>query len=332
VLRTPEASRAGSLRTALGRLSFVLDAAACAVGSAAVPSYPGGSRPTSSVVLRGERAEGSGECVAWTAAAHAAFSTRVTGLGTGRWTLDEWASRLASTFTDPYERAALEAAAIDLALRQSRTTLFAVAEAAPAPVRYVVSFERVADPVARARIEAPGIELKIDVDPGWSDAVWSALARRGGIPVLDFKLSGESADHERAQRALPEALLEDPLGDAASWSARLRTRLTFDGVVTSAAVLDSLPVQPAAVNLKPARMGGVLEALEAARWCSTRGIAVYFGGMFEVGAGRRQLQALASLLCPDAPNDVAPIGRDGLVAPRPDRLRCDPDAPGYGAA
>jgi hypothetical protein len=29
--------------------------------------------------------------------------------------------------------------------------------------------------------------------------------------------------------------------------------------------------------------------------------------MFEVGVGRRQLRDLASILCPDAPNDLAPI-------------------------
>jgi hypothetical protein len=29
--------------------------------------------------------------------------------------------------------------------------------------------------------------------------------------------------------------------------------------------------------------------------------------MFEVGVGRRQLRALASVLCPDGPNDLSPI-------------------------
>jgi hypothetical protein len=34
---------------------------------------------------------------------------------------------------------------------------------------------------------------------------------------------------------------------------------------------------------------------------------VYVGGMFEIGVGRRQLRDLASVLCPDAPNDLAPV-------------------------
>jgi hypothetical protein len=40
--------------------------------------------------------------------------------------------------------------------------------------------------------------------------------------------------------------------------------------------------------------------------CAERGIAIYGGGQFELGPGRGQIQYLASLFHPDAPNDVAP--------------------------
>src|SRR5205085_5021899 len=90
----------------------------------------------------------------------------------------------------------------------------------------------------------------------------------------------------------------------------------FDAPVTSAAALDALPARPVAVNLKPARMGGVLELLACAVRSAESGIGVYVGGMFEVGPGRAQLAALASLLCPDAPNDVAPL----VSGERPTRL------------
>jgi L-alanine-DL-glutamate epimerase-like enolase superfamily enzyme len=86
---------------------------------------------------------------------------------------------------------------------------------------------------------------------------------------------------------------------------------------------------PAAVNVKPARIGGVLEALDVVAACAARGIAVYFGGMFEVGVGRAQLQALAALLCPDAPNDVAPIAVGETPAPRPPRLVVPDDGIGF---
>ena len=303
---TPEA--------ALAALPVVVDDAECRVGAVRVPSYPGGVRPTSEVRL----GDGRGECVAWTAEAHEAFRARMAGVPRGRWArLGEWAEAMRARFTDPYERAALEAAAIDLALRQAGTNLFALAGVTPRAVRYVVSYGGLRDPMSEVE---PGVELKLDVDPAWDSGTFAALRR---VAVLDFKGTGNPADHERAHRAVPEALIEDAL--AGPWSASLSTRLSFDAPVTSAHALDALPVRPAAVNLKPARMGGVLEALACAERCTREGIAVYIGGMFEVGVGRQQLRALAALLCPDAPNDVAP-----LVPPeRPPRLAVDAPAPGF---
>ena len=306
---TPEA--------ALAALPVVVDDVECRVDAVRVPSYPGGVRPTSEVRL----GDGRGECVAWTAEAHAALRGRMGLVPRGRWAhLGDWAAAMRERFTDPYERAALEAAAIDLALRQAGANLRTLLGAASKPVRYVVSFERVADPVARARAEAPGIALKIDADPGWSDDTYAGLAALGRVAVLDFKGAG---DTERAHRALPQALIEDP--GSGSWSESLARRLSFDAAVTSAAALDALPARPAAVNLKPARMGGVLEALACATRCAAEGIAVYMGGMFEVGVGRTQLRALAALLCPDGPNDIAPL----LETVRPARLPVDGTAPGF---
>jgi hypothetical protein len=81
------------------------------------------------------------------------------------------------------------------------------------------------------------------------------------------------------------------------------------------------------VNVKPARMGSVLEALTCLARCAAEGIPTYMGGMFEVGIGRAQLRALAALACPDGPNDVAPlVGEPGRTA----RLGVDEDAPGFG--
>ena len=42
--------------------------------------------------------------------------------------------------------------------------------------------------------------------------------------------------------------------------------------------------------------------------CEQHGIALYGGGQYELGPGRAQIQLLASLFHPDAPNDVAPDG------------------------
>jgi hypothetical protein len=47
--------------------------------------------------------------------------------------------------------------------------------------------------------------------------------------------------------------------------------------------------------------------------CEGEGIALYGGGQFELGPGRAQIQLLASLFHPDAPNDVAPSGYNATV-------------------
>jgi len=320
VPRTAEAGRAGPLAAALAELRIVVEHAEVVCGTAAVRSYPGGARPTSTVVIAGRGVAGRGENVAWTAEAHARLDVGAVPRGTGR--LGEWATAIASGIREPYARAAVEAAAIDLALRQAGTNVFELADVAPAPVRYVVSFERVTDPVARARAEPGPVALKVDADPSWDDATWAALTSTGRVAVLDFKGAGRAPELERAHRALHDALLEDP-GDAA-WSGSLRRRLALDAAIVSAAALDDVVVRPVAVNLKPARMGGVLEALRCAARCADRGIAIYIGGMFEVAVGRRQLRALAAVLCPDATNDIAPLDS----AERPLRLAVE-DGPGF---
>jgi L-alanine-DL-glutamate epimerase-like enolase superfamily enzyme len=315
--------RAATLHARLGGLPVVVDDARCTADDVDVPSYPDGPRPSSTVTLRGLGVSGRGEHVGWTRAAHASFAARIANLPLSRCRsmaeVTELATRL---LAEPYDRAALEAAALDLALRQAGTSLQRLAGGGATSVRYVVSFERTADPVARAEAElaagAPG--LKVDVDPAWGEATYAALARLGRVAVLDFKRSGSPVEHERAHRHVPEALLEDPLPGREPWSAALLRRWSVDAPVTSAAALAALSPRPAALNVKPARMGGVLEALAAVAWAGARDVVPYVGGMFEVGIGRPQLRALAAVLCPDGPNDVAPIPLAGRPAERPARL------------
>ena len=317
------------LRATLASLPVVIETITGTIAPAAVPSYPGGVRPSSVVTLAGAGAVGRGEHVGWDDAAHVAFQDRLAAVPRGTWLVGEWAAAIAGAGAPPYDRAALEAAAIDLALRQRATTFLALAGATADSVRYVVSFERFADPIAVARMH-PDVSLKIDVDPAWDDATFAALAGLGRVAVLDWKGTGDTADHERAHAALPDALLEDPrAGDP--WSASVRARLSFDAPLATADDLDRLPVRPIAINLKPARMGGVLEGLTCAARCAERGIAVYVGGMFEVGVGRRQLRALAAVLSPDGPNDIAPIPLGDDAADRPRRLPVDARVPGFSA-
>jgi hypothetical protein len=72
------------------------------------------------------------------------------------------------------------------------------------------------------------------------------------------------------------------------------------------------PVRPRTVNLKPSRFGSVQALLAAYEWCEAQRIGAYGGGQYELGVGREQIQLLAAIFHPDAPNDIAPGGYDAL--------------------
>jgi hypothetical protein len=326
VPRTPDAQ---ALAARLAALPLAVDDVGGVVAPVAIATYPGGTRPSSVVTLRGHGAAGRGEHVGWTEDEHVAFRDALASVPRGRTRVEAWARAMRERVAAPYARAALEAAAIDLALRQADTNLFRLADAPAAPVRYVVSFASIDDALAHAA-RHPAIELKIDVDGAGGEARYAQLAALGRVAVLDFKLTGTAADHARARSALPSALLEDPRLVAAPWPPEVVARISFDAPVVSAAALAELPVRPAAVNVKPARMGGVFAALACIAQCTAAGIAVYLGGMFESGAGRTQLRTLAALFAPDGPNDIAPLAPGGGGPSRPLRLALDDRSPGFG--
>ena len=163
----------------------------------------------------------------------------------------------------------------------------------------------------------PQLRFKLDALDEWTDDTVAALAATGAVDVVDLKglYEGEWVDatpsaelYGRVADAFPDAWLED---------ARLneetrpvlephRDRLTWDFPIHSVADVDGLEVPPKCLNSKPSRFGSVRNLFDFYDTCEERGIEVYGGGQFELGPGRSQVQHLASLFLPDAPNDVAP--------------------------
>lgn len=284
------------------------------------PATGGGARRTSLVRLRGLGEEGCGEDVTFQGAdslVRPPDDVLFSGVATlaDAWVrldqVDLFEREPQHDVVRSYRRWAFEAAALDLALRQAHLSFAEVVGRAPRPVRFVVSPQR-----ALLR-HFSGARLKID-----------AADLEPGLPVeiVDFKGVGDKALVERARTLYPDALLEDPpflVEDA---------RVSWDIGIRSAADVTALPSRPAGINVKPARLGSLGGLLELYERCATDAIAVYGGGQDELGPGRAQIQLLAALFHPDAPNDVAPRGYNAGVPPAglPPSPLSVPTRPGFG--
>ncbi len=303
------------------------------------------TRVTTLVRLGGAGEEGLGEDVTWYTEAHdreqAAGPSRQLA---GTWTLSTFSEALA--IEEPHKRWAYESAALDLALRQAGRSLADVVGRARRPVKFVVS-PGLGDPPSaealRRRLELyPELRFKLDFASTWTDELVQELAATGSVDIVDFKAFYADQNpapplrlYSRVAAGFPEAWLEDPaLTEETGEILRPhRDRITWDAPIRSVADVEQLAFAPLTLNAKPSRFGFLRELLDFYDYCAARGIRLYGGGMFELGAGRGQIQHLASLFHPDAPNDVAPGSynerepRSGLpVSPLP----VPADEPGFG--
>jgi hypothetical protein len=293
----------------------------------------GFTRVTTTVVARGRGEAGRGEDVTYTAGDHDGFPPDLPLAGT--WTLASLAAELDRhdlfPTSDPqmdasrdYRRWAFESSALDLALRQAGRTLGEVLDRRYRPVRFVVSTRL--DPFAWLEAQ-PSLEFKLDAEADWTRATMERLAATGRVRTIDLKAyyRGTEVDlppDPELYRAIAEvfadATIEDPwLEDGCREAlSGYEGRLSFDAPIHSLADLDALPLEPGWLNIKPSRFGTLARLLECVEACGERGIRMYGGGQFELGRGREQIQALASLLYPDGPSDVAP-GEYNEGRPRP---------------
>jgi hypothetical protein len=267
------------------------------------------------VVLRGGGEEGRGEEVDYNPTIQQEFQARRSELPlAGEHTLDSF-SLLQSGQTE-YRRWALESAALDLALRQAGTPLGEAIGRTPKPLRFVVS-TRIAN-VLRWLELYPGVRFKLDPDRDWTDNVVAQLSDAGVVDTVDFKGIyrgdfGNPPDAElyaRIAAAFPDAWIEDPAltRDTSRALEAHGNRITWDAGIHEWSDVEALPFRPRCLNSKPSRFGSVRRLFDFYDACEREGIALYGGGQFELGAGRAQIQLLASLFHPDAPNDVAPAG------------------------
>ena len=308
------------------------------------PWSPGFTRLSTVVKLRGGGVEGLGEDVTYTPEDHLVFQSRGLDLPlAGSYTLAGFAALLDELELFPvaaqrndsqaHRRWAFESAALDLALRQAGLSLAAALEREPAPVRFVVSFRLPEppslEPVLGRLALYPGLRFKLDATAAWDERLIAELRATGSVVCVDLKgyYEGTPVDsaadarlYERVAAGLPEVWLEDPARtpETEAFIAAHADRVTWDAPIGCVADVASLPVRPKMVNVKPSRFGALRGVLEAYDYLAANAIEVYGGGQFELGPGRGQIQYLAALFHPNAPNDVAPGGfhevRAGLPA------------------
>jgi L-alanine-DL-glutamate epimerase-like enolase superfamily enzyme len=289
----------------------------------------GYERTTTQIRLSGAGEVGIGEDVGLDALEDAGLPLA------GEWTLASFCDRLAELdqWPEPPEwemaRAwrnwAFESAALDLALRQAGLSLAEAVGRLVRPVRFVNSLG-LGDPPSAAVIaqrveQSPSVAFKLDAAPSWTASIVSELVGLQCVETVDFKgrygLEVEDEDalvamYRVVLDAFPDALLEDPheLARVEALIAPVRDRVSLDAPIRTPSDVGATRT----INVKPSRIGGLRPLFAVYEWCDANGVAMYGGGMGELGVGRGQIELLASLFHPDGPNDVAP---SAFNAPEP---------------
>ncbi|MFB6121431.1 MAG: hypothetical protein ABEJ68_09980 [Halobacteriaceae archaeon] len=312
----------------------------------------GFTRTTTVVTLAGDGVRGHGEDVTYESESHYALVDAPPDFGlAGEWTFEEFAARLDGVDLFPnhppeqalarnYRRFAVESAALDLALRQADTDLASALDRSYDPLHFVAS-TRLGEPPSPERVHAlrdivPGLEFKLDPTSAWTPELVSDLAATGAVRIVDLKGQYEGTEvdqpadrdlYELVIESFPEAIVEDPelTAETHPLVERHADRLSWDYPITGPESIDAQGLRPAWVNVKPSRFGAVEDLLATVERCERAGIGLYGGGQFELGVGRDHVQAFASALYPEAPNDVAPRAFN-RPSPPPD-LPASPLAP-----
>jgi o-succinylbenzoate synthase len=199
------------------------------------------------------------------------------------------------------------------------------------------------------RISEGYVRIKVKVKPNWDIEVLTAIRDRW--PDINLTVDGNSAysldEDEDVLRSFGRfnlTMLEQPFAtdrfvDHAKLQENLKTPICFDEGIESvegirtANALGSCKV----VNLKPGRVGGLIESIKIHDFAAAHNMGVWCGGMLETGIGRAFNIALASKENFVYPADMSPYQlyfAEDIVQPsfvvKPNGHVDVPDAPGLG--
>lgn len=223
-------------------------------------------------------------------------------------------------------KAALEIGVLDAELRALGRPLArelgAVRDRVPCGVSVGImdSIEQLLDTVA-GYLDAGYLRIKLKIQPGWDiEPVRSVRERFGDDVLLQVDANTAYTLSDAAQLAgldpfglllIEQPLDEDDVRGHAELARRVRTPICLDESITSArAAADAIALRAcSAVNIKPGRVGGYLEARRIHDVCAAHGIPVWAGGMLETGLGRAANVALAALPGFTLPGDTSASDR-----------------------
>jgi len=162
--------------------------------------------------------------------------------------------------------------------------------------------------------------VKIKIKPGRE--VEETVAVRKAYPELRLQVDANSAYTVESAQVLKKIddldllLIEQPLFEDDIWDHRLlqsefKTPICLDeSVVSPRHARYALEMKACKIiNIKPARVGGLSQALEIHGHCLAQNVPVWCGGMLETGIGRASNLALASLPGFILPGDISASDR-----------------------
>jgi O-succinylbenzoate synthase len=253
----------------------------------------------------------------------------------------------------PLAKAVLETAVLDAELRSYGmsfgTHLGAVKDRVPSGVSVGIM-----DSIGELLSAVEGyltegyLRIKLKIEPGWDVEPVRAVRDAFGDKVIlqvdantAYRLS--DAEHLRRLDEFALALIEQPLDEHdlrghAELAKVVRTPLCLDESITSARDAATALALGACrvINIKPARVGGYLEARRIHDVARAQGVPVWCGGMLETGVGRSANLALAALPGFVLPGDTSASSRyyaEDLTEPfvLDDGHLSVPTGPGSGA-
>jgi O-succinylbenzoate synthase len=223
-------------------------------------------------------------------------------------------------------RAAVETAVLDASLRRAGMPLAAYLGAVTDRVPVGVSVGIAADvgellTWVAGYLDQGYTRVKLKIAPGWDVEPVSAVRREFGDALalqVDANQAYGPADLA-ALRAMDDfglVLLEQPfrkqeLVAHARLVEQLTTPVCLDESITDLhSAATALRIGAASViNIKPARVGGYLQARAIHDLCLAHGVPVFCGGVLETGIGRAANLALAALPNFTLPGDISASSR-----------------------